>query len=230
LQGVAESKMAVMLDSWEKELPENVSLAYLPSPGLLRLRVTVTSNNKSHATQLLEKYSKQLSALTSNYIFGYDNESLEEVVGKLLATKNQTLSIAESCTGGSLSQMITSVPGSSEYFKGAIIAYSNKVKIYDLQVDPSLILEHGAVSQFVTEAMVQGCLERFKTDYAIAVSGIAGPGGGTETKPVGTVWITVGCQDAIVSERFQFGDERIRNITKASLTALNMLRKLVISR
>ena len=161
------------------------------------------------------------------YIFGFDKESLEEIVGELLSESKKTVSTAESCTGGNIASMITSVPGSSEYFIGSVVAYSNEVKEDILKVGRGNIEEYGAVSRQVVEEMAQGVRDVYNTDFSIATSGIAGPGGGVEDKPVGTTWVAVASVDEVISEKFLFGEDRGRNIRKASLTGLSMLRKLI---
>lgn len=146
----------------------------------------------------------------------------------MLKNINATISTAESCTGGTVAHLITEVPGSSNYFKGSIVAYSNDVKTSILKVDIDTLNDHGAVSQQVVEQMAVGARELLKTDYALAISGIAGPDGGTETKPVGTVWIAVSSNNSLVSKKYIFSNQRDINIARASYTALNLLRELVL--
>jgi len=150
-------------------------------------------------------------------------------VGNLLAKNKSTLSIAESCTGGNIAHMITSVAGSSAYFKGSMVAYSNELKIKELSIDSQIIQQFGAVSKEVVELMAKNICSKFATDYSIATSGIAGPDGGSHEKPVGTVWIAVANNNIVISQKFNFGEHRQRTIQKASLAALNMLRKLLLN-
>ena len=159
-----------------------------------------------------------------DYIFGYDSDDMQNVIGYLLRKNNKTLSVAESCTGGYLAQLITSVSGCSDYFKGSVVAYANEIKKNVLNVDSNNLDIYGAVSKQVVEQMAKGIREQFNTDFGIATSGIAGPSGGTKEKPVGTVWIAVSCKDNVVSNKFMFGRNRKRNIKVSAISALNMLR------
>jgi nicotinamide-nucleotide amidase len=222
--GMPESEMAGLIHDWEESLPANIKLAYLPSPGILRLRLTgKTSGNPVELKKSVERELTELKKIIGQYIFGYDNEKLEVITGNLLKENNLSLSLAESCTGGSVSGLITSVPGSSAYYKGGIVAYSNEIKIRDLKVKPDDISTFGAVSQQIVEQMASGARDHFKTDFAVAVSGIAGPAGGTNDKPVGTTWIAVASKNGIISHIYQLGEDRGRNIQKASLSALFLL-------
>lgn len=223
--GLGESYLAEIIKKWEQDLVEdNVSLAYLPSPGIVKLRLTAIGENEQLLLDKIEIYIDQLIQLIPNYIFGFENDSLESVVGDLLRNKQQTLSLAESCTGGNISKMITSVSGCSDYFKGSVIAYSNEIKHRMLLVENEKIEFYGAVSREVVEQMALGLAKKFNTDYGLATSGIAGPTGGTKEKPVGTVWIAVANAEKVISKKFNFGNSRERNITISSLAALNMLR------
>ncbi|MCX7986521.1 MAG: competence/damage-inducible protein A [Bacteroidales bacterium] len=223
--GISESKLAETISEWEKSLPSFVKLAYLPSPGIVKVRLSVYHN--PHGKEIIEDAERRLHAIIAPYIFGYDDDTLEGIVGHLLMSQNATLATAESCTGGNLSLSIVSVPGASAYYKGGIIAYSNEIKINELNVNPDIINHYGAVSQQTAEAMAKGCLNKFETHYSVAVTGIAGPDGGSPEKPVGTVWIAVASPKNIVSEKFLFGDNRIRNIQRSTIAALNMLRKTI---
>lgn len=222
--GMPESEMAGLIHNWEESLPANVKLAYLPSPGILRLRLTgKTTGNTVELKKIIESELADLKKIIGQYIFGYDNEKLEVIVGNLLKENNLTLSLAESCTGGSISGLITSVPGSSACYLGGIVAYSNEIKIRDLKVSPHDLSSYGAVSQQVVEQMAVGARNHFKTDFSVAVSGIAGPAGGTTDKPVGTTWIAVASKHGIISRLYHLGEDRGRNIQKASLSALFLL-------
>lgn len=226
-QGLPESYLAQRLENFEKQLPPGVSLAYLPSYGGVRLRISASGKSRQELEQLIDGQIHLVLNVIQPFVYGYDEETLPEAIGKLLRERKLSVSVAESCTGGSISAAITSVPGSSEYFKGGIVAYSNEIKENELQVPKDLIQEHGAVSEEVVTAMARGILKKFDTDLAIAVTGIAGPGGGTPDKPVGTVWIAVGDKDHIITRLFRFGENRERNIYRTTQTALNMLRMLV---
>jgi nicotinamide-nucleotide amidase len=224
--GVPESEMANRIHGWEIGLPGNVKLAYLPSPGLLRLRITgKTAGSAEELKGIMENEVEKLKAIIGAHIFGYNDDKLEVIIGKLLKENNLSLSLAESCTGGMISLLITSVPGSSVYYKGGIIAYSNDVKTTDLNVSPYTLLINGAVSQAVVEQMAEGVRNRYQSDFAVAVSGISGPSGGTDEKPVGTTWIAVASKKRIVSHLHNFGEERGRNMQKAAIAALFMLRE-----
>ncbi len=222
--GIVESVLAARIEEWENSLPANIKLAYLPQPGIVRLRLSAAGKESDELEREVEKYCKRLKEIIPEAIFGYDDITLEEVIGNLLAEQNKTLATAESCTGGYVSHLITSIAGSSRYFKGGIISYSNQIKTSQLDVPEAVIESNGAVSKEVVEAMAKGVKNRFETDFSIAVSGIAGPGGGTPEKPVGTVWIAVAYNGGITSELFHFGEHRGRNIRRSALAALNMLR------
>jgi nicotinamide-nucleotide amidase len=226
--GGAESMLASMLEEWERALPLNFSLAYLPSPGMVKLRITGTGPDRKEVESKLDELTASLVEIVGDYHFGFDDATLEEVVGKMLSDRRSTLSVAESCTGGSIGRLITRIPGSSAYFKGGIIAYSNEIKTKYLGVPEKMLEEFGAVSRQVVEQMAKGCRAAFDTGYSMATSGIAGPEGGTPEKPVGTVWIAVAGPAGVVSHRYQFGEHRERNVVKASQSALNMLRTEIL--
>jgi nicotinamide-nucleotide amidase len=228
--GIPESEMAITICGWEKNLPENIKLAYLPSPGLLRLRLTgKTTGDSAELKATIDREVEKLKEIIGRHIFGYDDDKLEVIVGNLLKINNLTLSLAESCTGGLISLMITSVPGSSVYYKGGLVAYSNDLKTTELNVSPYTLMINGAVSQAVVEQMADGARTRYGSDYSVAVSGIAGPSGGTQEKPVGTTWIAVASGRRIISRVFNFGEDRGRNMQKAAIAALFMLREEIMS-
>ena len=213
-----------MIKEWEENLPSNMKLAYLPQPGLVRLRLTAHGESKEEIIREIDNQVKTLQRLIPDLIFGYGNDSMEQVVGRLLMEKRNTLSTAESCTGGYLAHMITSVPGASDYFQGSVVAYSNEAKRVFLGVSEESLSQFGAVSEQVAKEMARGAQQRFNTSFAIAISGIAGPDGGTIEKPVGTVWIALASKTGIIAHKFMFGEHRGRNIRRAALAALNMLR------
>jgi nicotinamide-nucleotide amidase len=223
-QGAGESFLAEMIENWEDNLPPHIRLAYLPSPGAVRLRLTAKGDSEKIKQETEEQVIK-LKHIIEKYIYGYDDETLEGIVGKLLRDKKQTVSTAESCTGGYISHLITSVEGSSDYYIGSIISYANSIKENFLNVDAATIENDGAVSEPVVLAMAKTLKEKFNTDYSIAVSGIAGPGGGTAEKPVGTVYIAIATPQKVFAKSFRFGNNRMRNIHVSGQTALNMLRK-----
>jgi len=224
-QGIGESFLAKTIETWENNLPPAIKLAYLPQPGMVRLRLTGTGDDDAIIRALVEKEAEKLCALIPEYFFGADDDRIEAIVGKLLKEKNCTLGTAESCTGGYIAHLITSVPGSSAYFKGSIIAYDNAVKEQMLGIMPETFEEFGAVSSEVVTEMAIGAQTNLNVDYVIAVSGIAGPGGGSPEKPVGTTWIAIASPDEVFSKQYLFGDNRERNIRRASLQAMNLLRK-----
>ena len=229
-QGIGESFLAEIIKDWEKKLIDSgLKLAYLPSPGIVKLRITAFGNNEAELSARIDDSIENLKKLIPKYIFGYEKDRIEEVVGQLLKEKGSSLSLAESCTGGNIAHLITGVSGSSNYFKGSVVAYSNDIKQQVLNVDPKSIQQNGAVSKQVVEQMATGVRNSFKSDYAIATSGVAGPTGGTKQKPVGTVWIAVAYNEGVVSKKFNFGNNRARNIQISSLSALNMLRLVLLN-
>jgi nicotinamide-nucleotide amidase len=233
--GIGESALAEMIESWEDNLgTSNIKLAYLPQPGMVRLRLSSIGNNKNELQKNIENEIGKLNSLIANYIFGYENygeetPSLADIVSQLLREKKQTVALAESCTGGYISSLFTGIAGASEVFKGAIIPYTNTAKHDLLEVDEAIFSSVGAVSKECVEQLAQNVLRKFESDYSIAVSGIAGPTGGTDDKPVGTVWIAVASKDKTYASQFLFGDHRQRNIMMTSQTALNLLRKLILN-
>ncbi|MEI7662898.1 MAG: competence/damage-inducible protein A [Bacteroidota bacterium] len=227
-QGVGESFLAAQIADWETQLPENIKLAYLPQPGIVRLRLTGIGNDFVAVHQALDLEVEKLEKLIPEYIFGYNEDTLEQIVGKILLEKHATLATAESCTGGYIAHLITGVPGSSAYFKGSVVAYANDIKEQILGVDPETLLNYGAVSKEVVTEMALAMQVRFNADYVIATSGIAGPGGGTPEKPVGTTWIAIATPETVVAHHYLFGDSRDRNIRRSALQALNLLRKALV--
>ncbi len=230
-QGIGESALSELISDWEDNLAAvNIKLAYLPSPGMVRLRLSTKGEDDKMLIKNVEKKIDELKLIISEYIYGYEifgeeRESLEMMVGKLLREKKKTISTAESCTGGYISHLLTKVAGSSDYYIGSVISYAYEIKETELGVPHDIILKHGAVSQPVVEQMAKAIREKYKTDYSISASGIAGPGGGTEEKPVGTVWVAIATPTKIISEKFLFGNNRERNIQKTANVALNMLKK-----
>ena len=227
--GVPESVLAKKIENWEDQLPKNIKLAYLPQPGAVRLRLSAKGDDKILLENQVFREIEKLKDILPDEISAFNDEPLFETIGKLLREKNKTLSTAESCTGGYIAHLVTSVAGSSDYFKGSVIAYSNEVKINLLGVNPLSIEKFGAVSDQVVTEMAEGARRILKTDYAIAVSGIAGPGGGTDEKPVGTTWIAIASAEKTITRRLQLGDHRERNIIRTAFAALDMLRKTLTS-
>jgi nicotinamide-nucleotide amidase len=224
--GGFEARLSELLSEFEHDLPPGFSLAYLPSPGIIRLRLSCYSPTNESITQadiLVEK----LKSSIPDYFVSENFSRLEDYCAHLLIQKSFTVSTAESCTGGKIAGMLTSVPGSSAYFKGSVVAYANEIKQKVLGVNINTLQKHGAVSREVVEEMSENGRRLLNTDYCIAVSGIAGPDGGTAEKPVGTVWISISSATKTETVQFIFGDNRERNILRASNTALNLLRKMI---
>jgi nicotinamide-nucleotide amidase len=221
--GVGESYLSDMLTAWELALPEYIKLAYLPSVGMVRLRLSCYESSPEREKQVMHEVLN-LEKLIGKYIFGYGNETPETIIGQMLKSRKQTVSVAESCTGGYLSHLITSIPGCSEWYIGSSISYANEVKSRFLGVDAGIIESKGAVSEEVAKAMAIGVREKLGTDWAVATTGVAGPTGGTDEKPVGTVWIALAGNGHVIAEKFQFGNNRSRNIQLSALYAFNMLR------
>ena len=228
--GTFEAKLAERLEAFERELPREIRIAYLPAYGVIKLRLTGTGDDRPAVAGLIEEQVQKLYGIIPDVIYGEDEVTLEEVTGKLLLNNNLTLSTAESCTGGKIASLITSVPGSSAWYRGSVVAYDNSIKTGVLLVDPETIRLHGAVSEETAVAMARGVRKLTGTDYSVAVTGIAGPDGGSPEKPVGTVWIAVASDRGVVAEKHNFADNRIINISRSATTAINMLRKQIISR
>jgi nicotinamide-nucleotide amidase len=225
--GISESGLAMKLTDWENNLHECLKLAYLPSPGLVKLRLSGFLPNRVELENIIETELVKLREILENAILAEEDAPVEEVIGKLLKEKGLWLATAESCTGGNIAKQITNVSGSSSYFAGAIVAYQNELKIQELGVSPDTLHDFGAVSQETVEEMAEGVRLKLKTDIGVGVSGIAGPTGATEGKPVGTVWICVCSQDKNITRRFQFGTSRKRNVELATLNAFAMIKELL---
>jgi nicotinamide-nucleotide amidase len=233
-QGIGESVLSELISEWEDTLTaKEIGLAYLPSPGMVRLRLSSKGFDELQLKHKIEQEVENIKPLIEKYIYGYeeygkDQPKIEEILGALLLEKGLKLALAESCTGGYISHLITSVAGSSNYYNGCIVPYHNQFKQELLKVDNTIFENHGAVSMECVLAMAKETLKVFNANVAIAVSGIAGPAGGTDEKPVGTTWIAVAYENEIIAKQFVFGDNRQRNIHIAANTAMNMLRKLIL--
>ncbi len=228
-QGIGESFLAEKIADWEEAVAkEGIKLAYLPSAGGVRLRLSITGKNLELAENLVEKYVSKLEKIIPNYIYGNDEEGLPKVVASLLKDRRLSVSTAESCTGGYIAHLLTQYPGSSEFYKGSLIAYSNEVKIDALSIDSEILEQQGAVSEDIALAMVDSVRTKMNTDYAISCTGIAGPDGGSVEKPVGTVWIGIASNQGAYAVKYQFGGDRAINIEITAMTALNMLRKEIL--
>jgi nicotinamide-nucleotide amidase len=226
---IGESFLAEHIKSFEEALPAPIRLAYLPNYGMVRLRLTIRGEEPAQAERLLQEKFNELKGLVAEWMVTDEDISLEEALGRLLVTKSLSLGTAESCTGGNIAHLITTVPGSSRYFKGSVVSYANEVKTGVLGVSPETLQRDGAVSEATVREMVRGALSVLDTDLAIATSGIMGPDGGTPEKPVGTVWVAVGNHQNILTQKFAFRFDRLRNIELTSTSALNLLRKFILS-
>jgi len=235
-QGIGESALATMIGSWEDGLAvKGIKLAYLPQPGIVRLRLSCYGNDAGKLRQDVESAISELQPLISKYIYafeeyGQENITPERVLSELLRSRNETVALAESCTGGYISSLLTAIPGASRFFAGAIVPYSNQAKHNLLEVDETLFTTVGAVSRECVVQLAANVRKKFDSDYAISVSGIAGPDGGTGEKPVGTVWIAVADRERVLPVKFRFGDIRERNIMMTAAAAANLLRKFILNR
>ncbi|MGM0496490.1 MAG: CinA family nicotinamide mononucleotide deamidase-related protein [Bacteroidota bacterium] len=228
-QGIPEAYLANELKDWEASLPEDINVAYLPSPGIVKIRLSSKGNSIQHIENKIDKYIDKLKEIIPKYYVATSKLPLEAILGETLKNHHSAISTAESCTGGNVAKKLTSIAGSSDYFEGSVVAYSDKIKQDILGVSPETIRKNGAVSKEVVEEMAKGVKKLFETDYAISISGIAGPTGGTEEKPIGTTWIAVSDGKRIISEKYLFGNKRDVNIEKASNTAIGMMRKMILN-
>ena len=226
--GIGESFLADKIKEWEENLPDFLSLAYLPQYGMVRLRLSGRHENADLLHATLDKEIEKLTALISDYIFSMEDKSIESVVFDLLINKGMTFASAESCTGGNIAHVITLIPGSSEIFKGTAVTYATPMKTKVLGVPAETIENHGVVSQPVVEAMAKGARDLMEADFGVATTGVAGPSGGTEETPVGTVWIGVASAHGVVSKCFNFGKDRENVINRATIAAYEMLRQQII--
>ncbi len=222
-----ESALAITLTDWENNLPECIKLAYLPKSGIVRLRLTGRGDNEEEIRAVVLAEGAKLYGILGENILDENDSPLEEIIGEMLKDKNLTFATAESCTGGNIAAKITSVAGCSAYFKGSVVAYSNEVKHELLQVSNETLEKFGAVSEEVVKEMVIGAMNALKTDCAVAVSGIAGPDGGTEEKPVGTVWIAAAHGKTILTSKQVVDFGRDLNVERATNNALLLLQKVL---
>lgn len=226
--GLPESMLAERIADWENNLPSFVKLAYLPSPLMVKLRLSAYGDDRDQLQQEIDRQVDSLKEIISEHIWGYNNDSMAGVVGKLLVESGKMLAVAESCTGGNLSHFITANPGASAWYKGGVVAYSNEVKMQLLGVQPASLEQFGAVSEQVAREMAGGVKRITGADYAVSTTGIAGPDGGSDEKPVGTVWIAVAGEQNVISRKFVFRNNRERNILRSTQSALNMLRCMIM--
>lgn len=225
--GIGESMLADLLTDFESQLPTHIKLAYLPHYGMVRLRLTGTGSSQNAIDKELHHQFSLLKEVVAEYLIHDKDEPMEKIVSNILMEKKQTLSTAESCTGGYISHLLTCISGISSCYKGSIIAYSNEVKMQQLGVKSDTLLSHGAVSEATVIEMANGLFHQLKTDYVLAVSGIMGPDGGTSEKPTGTVWVAVAGMGKIRKRQYHFRFDRLKNIQLTALNALNLLRELL---
>jgi nicotinamide-nucleotide amidase len=223
--GIGESWLSDKIAEWEDQLPAHIKLAYLPSVMEVKLRLTASGPDKQKLVSEVEEEIGKLMPIVGKYIYGYNSDTLEKVVGEILLENHTTIATAESCTGGYLASKITSVPGSSAYFSGSIVSYSNDVKENTLGVPKETLQQFGAVSKETVSTMAQNVRNMLKAGIGVATSGIAGPSGGTEEKPVGTVWIAVADENGTTVKKFSFAKDRLVNIEASAKVALNMVRQ-----
>lgn len=228
-QGRGESFVAEQIKDWEANLPSNVKVAYLPQYGNLKLRVTAYGKDREENMQIVEEEVSKLTELVSDIVYGYDEDTLELVLGIMLLSNELTISTAESCSGGAIATRITSVPNSSQYFKGSLVAYTNEVKVNTLGVNQETIDKYGVVSKETAEEMAKRSLELMGTDIAIATTGMAGPTSNDEKVAIGTIWIAVASHDFVESKMFCFGDDREINIQRTANSALKMAYDYLIT-
>ncbi|HNA17306.1 MAG TPA: competence/damage-inducible protein A [Ferruginibacter sp.] len=227
--GVGESFLAEHIKDFEASLPEHIRLAYLPNYGMVRLRLTATGAEKEQTERDVQTRFETLQSLVKEYMVTNEDEPIEKTTGRILEANNKTMCTAESCTGGYIAHLITSIPGSSAFYKGSVVSYANEIKKDLLGVEAETLQRVGAVSEEVVIQMAKGALAAMKTDYAIAVSGIMGPDGGSAEKPVGTVWVAIGSNQKVEAHKLSFRFDRMRNIQLTTANALNLLRKFILA-
>ena len=228
--GIPESVLSKMLDEWEDALPEDIHLAYLPDPIKgVRLRLSIYGGSKQEEEARIEAELTKLRPILGDALYSEQDDTLQECIGRLLAESGKTVSAAESCTGGTISALFTAVPGSSEYYLGSVTSYANSVKTGVLGVDPEIIEKYGAVSSECVAQMAEGVRRLTGSDFSVATSGIAGPGGGSESKPVGLVWIGVSSQKGTETLKMVYKGDRKRNMERFAASALDTLRKKILN-
>ena len=228
--GIAESALSKLIEPWEDSLPEDIHLAYLPNQLTgVRLRLSIYGGIREYQEARIEAEIARLKPILSDYIYSEEDDTLQECIGRILTASGMTVSAAESCTGGTIAALLTSVPGSSAYFLGSVTSYANSVKTGVLGVPEEIIKEYGAVSSECVAAMAEGVRKITRSDFSVATSGIAGPGGGSDAKPVGTVWIGVCSPKETKTYKMVFKGDRTRNIERFAANALNILRKTIVN-
>jgi len=227
--GQGESMIAELLKDFEPSLPSHIKLAYLPNYGMVKLRLTSRGDKKEEVEKEMIPYFEKLQELVKDFLITNEDEGLEIVIGKILKAKSKTMGTAESCTGGYIAHLITSVSGSSAYYKGSVVSYANEIKENILGVKQETLLSVGAVSEETVKEMVNGAISKLNVDFALATSGIMGPDGGTDDKPVGTVWIAAGNKEKVDTLKLNLRFDRQRNIGMTATNALNFLRKFILA-
>ena len=228
--GIPESVLSKMLDEWEDNLPEDIHLAYLPDPIKgVRLRLSIYGGSRQEEEARIEAELTKLRPILGDALYSEQDDTLQEFIGRMLSAAGKTVSAAESCTGGMISALFTAVPGSSEYYLGSVTSYANSVKTGVLGVDPEIIEKYGAVSSECVAQMAEGVRRLTGSDFSVATSGIAGPGGGSDTKPVGLVWIGVSSQMGTETLKMVYKGDRKRNMERFAASALDTLRKKILS-
>jgi nicotinamide-nucleotide amidase len=225
--GIGESSLADKISAIEDSLPEHIGLAYLPKLGIVRLRLSGRGSNASQLRDEIAGFAKKIVEQVKEFVIIEADVPLEKAIIDFMASRNLTLSTAESCTGGYIAHQITQHAGSSKVFLGGAVTYSNEMKSTMLSVSEETLKNFGSVSEETVKEMARGAINNYHSDYSISVSGIAGPDGGTENKPVGTVWIAVAGKNKIVAKKFQFGNKRAQNIERSSINSLSLLYKLL---
>jgi len=226
--GIAEAVLSETIADWETALPDEIKLAYLPRLGQVRMRLTATGNDLAHLKELVEIEIAKLFPLVGNYIYAYDDEEIEHTIGKLLTDRGEKLATAESCTGGLIANRITDIAGCSAYYEGGIVAYSNNVKNQQLGVKAETLAQHGAVSEQTAMEMAENARIKYGADYGISTTGIAGPGGATPDKPVGTIWIGYSDKNETFAKLYNLTKDRMLNVNFTYNLAMNLLRKKLI--
>ena len=223
--GIGETTLSEIIQTWENALPKHIGLAYLPSAGEVKLRLTAVGENEEQLKNEVQNEIDAVLPLIHAHVYGFDDDTLQKSVGDLLKSKNKTISTAESCTGGYLAHLLTSVAGASSFYYGSIVAYQNTIKTQLLDVPSGILQQHGAVSEKTVEIMAKEIRLKLGTSIGVAASGIAGPDGGTDEKPVGTIWIAYADEEKIVTKKLQLSAIRENNIRMTALAILNLIRQ-----
>jgi nicotinamide-nucleotide amidase len=226
--GIGESFLAERIQEFESTLPANIKLAYLPNYGMVKLRLSTRGNNPKMVAELEAEFD-MLKQLVSDVMVVDEDKTMPAVIADILLQKGKTLATAESCTGGYIAHLLTSIPGSSQFYKGGAVTYSNELKVDLLGVPAATLERFGAVSKETVSEMARGVLERTGADYAMATSGIMGPDGGTPEKPVGLVWVGLASRDDAEAHSYQFRFDRMRNMELSASYGLNNLRRFILA-